>query len=70
MPELRLNDNCSICDAEIEEGNGVIVGNFGILPVAFCVWCYSSLTDMVFQLNGLNEIDVLQEMINEIKENN
>jgi len=65
-----MNHNCSICDVEIEEENGDIIGNFGILPVAFCVWCYSGLTDMVFKLNGLDQVDVLEEMINEIKENN
>ena len=48
-----MNDKCSICDSEIEEDNGDVVGYFGISPVAFCVWCLSSMTDMVMQLNGL-----------------
>ena len=26
-----------------------IAGNFGICPVAFCVWCYASIVDMVSQ---------------------
>ena len=26
-----------------------IEGLFGIVPVAFCVWCYSSLDDMISQ---------------------
>ena len=43
--------NCNICDAEIEEDNGDIVGYFGMMPVAFCVWCLSSMTDMIEQLN-------------------
>ena len=63
-----MSDKCSICDSEIEEDNGDIRGNFGICPVAFCCWCYSSLTDMVIQLNGFDDIDTLEERIQMIKE--
>ena len=59
---------CDICDSLIEEDNGDIVGSFGISPVAFCVWCMSSMTDMVIQLNGFDDIDMLKERINELKE--
>ena len=59
---------CNICDSLIEEDNGDIVGSFGISPVAFCVWCMSSMTDMVIQLNGFDDIDTLKERINELKE--
>ena len=62
-----MSDKCSICDSEIEEDEGV-QGNFGICPVAFCCWCLSSLTDMVIQLNGLDDIDTLEERIQMIKE--
>ena len=58
---------CDICDAEIEQDNGDIVGNFGICPVAFCVWCVSSMTDMVIQLNGFNDIEALEERIQDLK---
>ena len=61
-------NTCNICDSEIEEDNGDIVGNFGIRPVSFCVWCVSSMTDMVIQLNGFDDIDTLQERINDLKE--
>ncbi len=38
---------CSICGSDMDlEGRGGIAGVFGIIPVAFCEWCYSSLTDM------------------------
>jgi hypothetical protein len=60
--------NCNICDTEIDQDNGDIVGNFGISPVSFCVWCVSSMTDMVIQLNGFDNIDTLQERINDLKE--
>ena len=59
--------NCNICDSEIEEDNGDIVGQFGISPVAFCVWCVSSMTDMVIQLQGFDDIDTLQDRINDLK---
>ena len=57
---------CNICGSEIEEGD--IVGNFGICPVAFCVWGVSSMTDMIIQLQGYDDIDILEEKINELRE--
>ena len=65
---MDLVDKCSICDSEIELDNGDIQGNFGICPVAFCVWCVSSLTDMMIQLNGFDDIDVLDERIKALTE--
>jgi hypothetical protein len=62
--------NCNIGDSKIDQDNGDIVGNFGISPVSFCVWCVSSLTDMVIQLNNFDDIDTLQERINDLKEDN
>ena len=59
---------CNICDSEIEEDNGDVIGYFGICPVAFCVWCMSSMTDMVIQCQGFDDIDTLQERINDLKE--
>ena len=59
---------CNICDSDIEEDNGDIVGYFGICPVSFCVWCLSSMTDMVIQLQGFDDIGTLEERINELKE--
>jgi len=60
--------NCNICDTDIDQDNGDIVGNFGITPIAFCVWCYSSMTDMVIQLNGYDNPETLQEMLKNLKE--
>ena len=59
---------CNICDSPIEEDNGDIVGYFGMCPVSFCVWCLSSMTDMVIQMHGFNDIEMLEERINELKE--
>jgi len=61
---------CNICDSEIEEDNGDVIRYFGISPVAFCVWCMSSMTDMVIQCQGFDDIDTLQERINDLKQEN
>jgi uncharacterized protein (DUF983 family) len=37
---------CSICDAELDIDAGDIEGNFGILPVGFCVTCFACVIDM------------------------
>ena len=63
-------DECNICNSEIDEEAGDIVGYFGISPVSFCCWCYSSLTDMVIQMQGFDDIETLQERIDNIKEDN
>jgi len=42
-------DNCNICDSDIDLDAGDMQGNFGIMPIAFCVWCYSNMVDMVKQ---------------------
>ena len=64
----KIELNCNICDSDIDHDNGDIIGYFGISPVAFCVWCYSSMTDMVMQLNGYDDPATLQEMLNNLKE--
>ena len=61
-------EKCNICDSEINQDAGDIIGNFGICPVAFCCWCMSSMTDMVIQLNGFDDIDMLKERIDYLKE--
>ena len=45
--EERTGVTCSICESPVDDSG--IEGLFGILPVAFCVWCYSSLDDMISQ---------------------
>ena len=60
--------DCSICESPVDEDEG-IVGEFGILPVQFCCWCYSSITDMVIQMQGFDDVGLLQERIDNIKEN-
>ena len=51
---------CSTCSCEFSlEDEGGIAGNFGILPVAFCPTCLSSVFDMVDQLKGYDDMDDL-----------
>ena len=66
-PNLRVYE-CNICSTTIDEQAGDINGYFGILPVSFCVWCLSSMTDMVIQMNGFNDIDMLEERIQYLKD--
>ena len=61
-PNINM-DECCTCGTPIDEEAGDIRGYFGILPMAFCVWCMSSLTDMIVQLNGFDDIDTLKERI-------
>ena len=65
---LKAVNKCEICASDIEQVTGDIVGAFGITPVSFCVWCLSSLTDMVIQLNGFDNIKTLEERIIELKD--
>ena len=66
-PNLHV-DECSTCGSPIDNEQGDTIGYFGMLPMAFCVWCMSSITDMVIQMNGFDEIETLEERINELKE--
>ena len=42
------NLKCSICETPFDlASEGGIRGYFGMCEVAFCVWCYDYMTDMV-----------------------
>lgn len=40
---------CNVCLCEFTDDEGGVQGYFGMLPVAFCPTCYSSMYDMVTQ---------------------
>ena len=43
---------CSVCERDFDlDAEGGTKGEFGILPVAFCPTCLSSIHDMVDQFN-------------------
>jgi|TARA_Y100000310_G_scaffold56745_1_gene52067 hypothetical protein len=42
---------CSVCETDFDlDAEGGTKGEFGIIPVAFCPTCLSSIFDMVDQL--------------------
>ena len=59
---------CNICASPLDLENGDVAGYFGICPIGFCVWCLSSLTDMVIKMQGFDDIGTLQEKIDEMKQ--
>ena len=48
-------DEWSLCGSDYDEECGGIQGHFGIIPVTFCEWCYSSIIDMAKYHLGLKE---------------
>ena len=56
----KIELNCNICDSDIDQDNGDIIGYFGISPVAFCVWCYSSIISMTEGENMSKAIELLK----------
>ena len=52
---MKNEPKCSICESDLDEQG--VIGEFGILPVSFCVWCMSSMTDMIIQTQGFDDID-------------
>tara|TARA_B110000285_G_C14880647_1_gene493720 strand:+ start:357 stop:515 length:159 start_codon:yes stop_codon:yes gene_type:complete len=38
---------CTICKSELDPDDA-IEGYLGMIEIAFCPWCYSSVVDMVF----------------------
>ena len=59
---------CNVCASPLDLEAGDVTGYFGICPIGFCVWCLSSLTDMVIKMQGFDDIGTLQEKIDEMKQ--
>lgn len=58
LSHIGTDHICTVCSCEFSDDEGGVIGYFGILPVAFCPTCYSSMYDMVQQDMGyLEEID-------------
>ena len=50
---------CSVCDGEFDlDSEGGTIGDFGILPVAFCPTCLACCIDMAQQMMDLEEEEV------------
>ena len=58
---------CTVCSSQFDlDGEGGIMGYFGIIPVEFCPTCLSSMYDMVEQTSdkpeweGLTDEEILK----------
>ena len=49
LEHVGTEHKCNVCACDFTDDEGGVVGYFGILPVAFCPPCYSSIVDMVQQ---------------------
>ena len=45
---------CEVCDVDVEERFGGIIGDIGKLPVAFCGVCISGIVKMLVDRNEKN----------------
>ena len=57
---------CSVCQTEFTNDEGGMLGYIGIIPVAFCPFCFAGICDMVEQMDdreweGLTD-DELKEL--------
>jgi|TARA_B100000287_G_C20447156_1_gene707991 hypothetical protein len=66
----KIFNVCSVCECSFcqEDEGGLVGGMIGILPVSFCPTCLNGVTDMVIQMEGFNDIDMLKERIEDLKE--
>ena len=49
MQHVGSEHKCNVCSCEFTDDEGGVQGYFGMIPVAFCPTCYSSMYDMVQQ---------------------
>jgi hypothetical protein len=64
--------NCSVCQTEFTDDEGGMLGFIGIIPVAFCPFCFAGICDMVEQLDdreweGLTEDDKNEILVDAIR---
>ena len=51
MNDRKQTFECNVCSCEFDLiGECGIVGDFGIIPVAFCPTCLTCMVDMVHQM--------------------
>jgi hypothetical protein len=49
LKHVGTDHKCNVCACDFTDDEGGIQGYFGMLPVAFCPTCYTSMYDMVTQ---------------------
>lgn len=58
---------CNVCQTDFTDDEGGMLGYLGLIPVAFCPYCYAGICDMVEQLDdrlaeGLTDVlDFVEE---------
>jgi hypothetical protein len=55
LDHVGEDHKCSVCSCDFTEDEGGVLGYFGILPVAFCPTCFSSMLDMAEQYLNYEE---------------
>jgi hypothetical protein len=49
LDHVGTEHQCNVCATKFTDDEGGVLGYFGVIPVAFCPTCYSSMVDMVTQ---------------------
>jgi len=57
---------CSVCQTEFTNDEGGMLGYIGIIPVAFCPFCFAGICDMVEQLDDREWEDLTDEEIEQM----
>jgi hypothetical protein len=65
LQHVEGDNKCNICQTDFTDDEGGMLGYIGILPIAFCPFCYSGICDMMDQLDdreweGLTDEEMLQ----------
>jgi hypothetical protein len=58
--------NCSVCQTEFTDDEGGMLGFIGIIPVAFCPFCFAGICDMVEQMDDREWEGLTDEEIDKI----
>jgi hypothetical protein len=63
LEHVGTDHKCSICQCDFTDDEGGIQGYLGILPVAFCPFCFAGIDDMMQQLNEREWEDLTDEEV-------
>jgi hypothetical protein len=67
LQHVEGDNKCNICQTDFTDDEGGMLGYIGILPVAFCPFCYSGICDMMDQLDDREWEDLTErEMMDAI----
>jgi hypothetical protein len=67
LQHVEGDNKCNICQTDFTDDEGGMLGYIGILPIAFCPFCYSGICDMMDQLDDREWEDLTErEMMDAI----